>query len=245
MNATAPSPVQVLEAWERGLGEHLAVRALTMLSLLDRDSSRDELEALPVGERDGRLLTVHERLFGPVLSGYADCPGCGTPMEFRLDTAGLRPRSPVAAGGWSEMILGDLRVQFRVPTSSDLLTIANAADVQTARRRLAERCVGEVSTSAAVLAPSALPEMMIDRLSDAIAATDTGADQEISLQCADCGHAWTLTLDIVSFLWAELNALAKRLLHDVHVLAWAYGWREADILSMSEARRRWYVERVA
>ena len=49
-------------------------------------------------------------------------------------------------------------------------------------------------------------------------------------------------MDILSFLWAEVDSLAKRLLCDVHILAWAYGWREKDILALSEFRRRYYLD---
>jgi len=50
--------------------------------------------------------------------------------------------------------------------------------------------------------------------------------------------------DIVSFFWSEICVQAKRLLREVHILARAYGWREADILSMSAARRQLYLEMV-
>jgi hypothetical protein len=50
--------------------------------------------------------------------------------------------------------------------------------------------------------------------------------------------------DIISFFWTELDSLARRLLQDVHVLAKAYSWREADILSMSATRRQFYLEMV-
>ena len=57
--------------------------------------------------------------------------------------------------------------------------------------------------------------------------------------------SWQLTLDIVSFLWSEISSLAKRHLREVHTLAWAYGWSEADILAMSPARRQFYLESVS
>jgi len=74
--------------------------------------------------------------------------------------------------------------------------------------------------------------------------TSGAADIALDLRCVACPHAWQLTLDIVRFLWAEVNALAKGYLNEVHMLAWAYGWREADILAMSSARRQFYLERV-
>jgi hypothetical protein len=51
--------------------------------------------------------------------------------------------------------------------------------------------------------------------------------------------------DIGAFLWEEIAAQARRLLREVHTLARAYGWREADILVMSAARRQAYLEMVS
>ena len=45
------------------------------------------------------------------------------------------------------------------------------------------------------------------------------------LTCPQCSHHWHAPLDIVSFVWSEIHAWAVRLLHDVHALALAYGWR--------------------
>jgi hypothetical protein len=55
-------------------------------------------------------------------------------------------------------------------------------------------------------------------------------------------HSWDVLFDIVSFFWAEIGAWAQRLLREVHALASAYGWREADILALSAWRRRQYLD---
>jgi hypothetical protein len=64
----------------------------------------------------------------------------------------------------------------------------------------------------------------------------------LDLRCPTCGHSWHALFDIVAFFWAELASQAKRLLREVHTLARAYGWREADIVSMSARRRQLYLE---
>jgi hypothetical protein len=46
----------------------------------------------------------------------------------------------------------------------------------------------------------------------------------------------------VPYLWTEISVAAQRLLIDVHALARAYGWDQDDILGMSSARRRFYLE---
>jgi len=51
--------------------------------------------------------------------------------------------------------------------------------------------------------------------------------------------------DIGSFLWAELDAWAARILGEVHELASVYGWSEHDILEMSAVRRQAYLHLIA
>ena len=77
-----------------------------------------------------------------------------------------------------------------------------------------------------------------------LAKADPQADVLINLHCAACQHPWQVALEIECFLWAKLNALAKRLLREVHVLAQTYGWRETDILAMSAVRRQIYLEMI-
>ncbi|MGH8523199.1 MAG: phage baseplate protein, partial [Gammaproteobacteria bacterium] len=70
---------------------------------------------------------------------------------------------------------------------------------------------------------------------------DPQSNLQISLTCPACGHCWEALFDIVFFLWAEINHWAERTLRAVHLLARAYGWREADVLAMSPTRRQMYL----
>jgi len=71
---------------------------------------------------------------------------------------------------------------------------------------------------------------------------DPHADIRLDLDCSACQARWQAPFDIVPFLWSAVDAWALRLLRDVHRLARAYGWREADILALSPPRRRCYLE---
>ena len=57
-----------------------------------------------------------------------------------------------------------------------------------------------------------------------------------------CGGAWQGVLEVIDFLWAEIRTRARRLLQEIDALARAYGWREAEILALSDARRGLYVQ---
>jgi hypothetical protein len=67
-------------------------------------------------------------------------------------------------------------------------------------------------------------------------------DVQLSLACPACKRQWETAFDIASFLWGEIHAWAQRVLREVATLARVYGWREADILSMSAGRRQAYLE---
>ena len=68
------------------------------------------------------------------------------------------------------------------------------------------------------------------------------ADLVIDVACPECGEATRAELDIASYLWTELDAWARDVLLDVHLLATAYGWSEPEILALSPTRRRYYLE---
>jgi len=89
-----------------------------------------------------------------------------------------------------------------------------------------------------------LPKQVLAMLSTYIEALDPLTEVHTDLTCPACETQWQLLFDIVTFLWAEISMQAKRLLREVHILAHAYGWREADILSMNPIRRQFYLEMV-
>jgi hypothetical protein len=195
---------------------------------------------LSIGERDRRLLALHEVLFGPTLNSYAECPQCSAELEFQVDARGLLAAVTPGKTTGLELAIEDLRVRFRLPTTVDLEAISETHDVSSARRRLAERCIVE-TVSVEAGAPSSPGGTTVDRIADAIALAEADADAVVHVHCAECHQTWAVVVDIGSFLWTEVNALVKSLLHQVHTLAWAYGWREADVLGMTSVRRAFYL----
>ncbi|MGW6805848.1 hypothetical protein ACWGCF_46290, partial [Streptomyces sp. NPDC055039] len=87
-----------------------------------------------------------------------------------------------------------------------------------------------------------LPADVQRRLAEKAAEADPAADVTLNVNCPECGGATPAALDITSYLWTELDAWARDLLLDVHLLASAYGWSEPEILALSPLRRRYYLE---
>ncbi len=232
-----------LAAWEAGAGQHPLDRALTLLQAAQPGASRGALAALPVGERDVRLLRLRAATLGPSLAAFTACPACGERLETAFDTTPLLDAPPADEG--HEAQGGGVRMRFRLPDSRDLAAAARGGSVGRARRTLAERCVLEaVRDDGAAVAPSELPEEAAAALSEAMGRAAPAADVTLALSCPACGHGWEAGLDVASVLWAEVAARARALLREVHTLAAAYHWGEAEILAMSPARRRAYLQMV-
>jgi hypothetical protein len=75
-----------------------------------------------------------------------------------------------------------------------------------------------------------------------MAEADPLAEVLVDHSCSACGGAFTADLDVGSFVWAELQARARRLMKEVDLLARAYGWTETEVLALSERRRAAYLE---
>jgi hypothetical protein len=236
----------LLRVWEVGEDQHPLDRALTLLAAACPELTWDELAALSVGQRDARLLTLRERTSGPSLNGFAECPRCAERLAFDVEVANLRAAtSPDTQEEVRELVTGGLTLRFRLPNSWDLAAVLGSQNPAAARSLLVQRCVLEARRDGTPVVGSELPAEAIARLSERMAECDPQAEVLLDLRCPTCDHAWRALFDIVAFFWTELAAQAKRLLREVHTLARAYGWREADILSMSARRRRFYLEMIA
>ncbi|MFJ9929857.1 hypothetical protein ACIRU5_27990 [Streptomyces misionensis] len=229
----------LLATWEAGLAEAPAGRALLLHGTARPDLDATALPAVPLGEREGDLLALRRALFGERMQVRLDCHACGADMEFELDAGEFarsldRPARHVVRlteGGWD--------IAFRLPAAADLTAAARAADPRAA---LLARCLVSATHDGTPRTADALPAPVQRRIAEAAQAADPGADVTLNVGCPECGTATRAELDIASYLWTELDAWARDMLLDVHLLATAYGWSEPEILALSPLRRRYYLE---
>jgi hypothetical protein len=234
---------ELLSVWDRGRLQPPVQRALTLLAAACPETPPDSLAELPIGARDGRLLALREGTFGPRLAALARCPACGQRLDLTFAVADVRAPGPPSDGELRLTAAGH-DLCFRLPTSRDLLAAAGSDGVPAVRQRLLERCLIEARQGGAARTADGLPPQVVTAVVEHMARADPQADVRLAVTCPACGQAWEEAFDIVSYFWAEIDAWALRLLRDVHTLASAYGWREADILALSAWRRQCYLEMV-
>ena len=237
----APAAAALLAAWESGFSLAAPARPLALLAL-GTDAVDGKLADDPtVGERDRRLLRLRARVFGNALTALVSCPRCGEPAEVALAISDLLLESVPGEAGEHTLEAAGRAVRFRLPTAGDLVAAAALDEVALARAAILDRCLLSVDGVPAADAPP-LSELVVGKVAEAMAAADPQAGVELAIDCPECDAGWCAPFDIGAFFWAELHAWAQRTLLDVHTLARAYGWREADVLALSSARRKLYVE---
>lgn len=235
-----------MHVWERGLTYSAVDRTLVLLEAACPDMSREEIANLMIGERDNRLLTLRQWLFGHQITSASDCPHCKQLMEWSTSTDALRlqPENDQEPNARQNLLLKhrDYQVEFRLPTTRDLVAVGQIDEISAASQALLKRCIDKIERKGKPVAQSRLPKGLTDRILAKMEQMDPQANLRVELVCANCQHQWEASFDIVTFLWSEIQSWAKQTLRAVHTLARAYGWREADILEMTPLRRQFYLE---
>jgi hypothetical protein len=235
---TVLTSARLLDAWEWAHPLPPASRPLVLLAAAGRADGGD-LDDLPIGVRDGYLLDLVEATFGPCLEAVVSCPACRERLELSCAVAQIRAAPASALEGVSA---SGYELTVRPPTSADLAAAARSREPDGARSELLRRCVGILSGPEAD--PQRLPEPVVAAAEEAMLAADPQAEVLVAVTCGACGEQWQADLDVAAFVWAQVEAWARRCAAEVHALAVAYGWSEAETLAMSPWRRNLYLQMV-
>jgi hypothetical protein len=226
-----------LNLWETGFRRHPLDRALLTLGAALPETPYESLADWPLGRRNKALAELRCSCFGHGLRAWIACTHCAEKLEFEMDGRVLAGEGLEGGRGSEEPIFVNGRA-FRLPTSRDLALTAGESNPVVAAIRLVDSCRVEAGES------SGWTEEELDEIGERMAFADPLAETRLTLNCPKCGNEWEETIDIASFLWEEIEARVRRLLFAIHTLASAYGWAEAEILSLSENRRALYLEMV-
>ena len=232
------------------------------LTVGDREALLLHLRRATVGERIACVLRCPR-------------PDCGEPMDLDLAVGDLLlpPYAAAAPTHETELAVDDTcwRLRFRLPTGRDQEEAALLArtDAAAAGGWLLASCIESVEVAeagtgaggpamdgaamdgrsaggpAAGTGAGLLPAQVAERLGELMAELDPQAELLLRLPCPRCGHEFTAPFDTAAFFFHELAARVTTLYREVHRLALAYHWSEAEILALDGRRRRRYLELLA
>jgi len=213
-----------------------------------------DADVASLGARNAALLSLRARLLGRTQALRCTCVHCSATNEFSVDCDALA-RSlipPTGADGLHSLKSDGYVVEFHAPTPvtvRDCVTLSEAKGLGPEPSghgfadALLSSCVVQCSDSRGVACDvTHLPDGVLEALGAALERIEPGASVEFDVICAECGAQWSAPMDCADVVWTEIQARAERLLLDIDVLARTYGWREDDVLALSDTRRAAYLQ---
>jgi len=194
---------------------------------------------LPIADLDFLLLRVRQTQVGDLIRAEAVCPvsDCAKPVDVSFRVSGyLAYHRPVRPHGVTDVADGwyhasNVDAEFRAPRASDLIM---AAETGNPAAFLVTRC----------MRPSDAGPRVRRRVERLVSLMAPSLAEDLAARCAECGSSIRLRFDPLDYVLRELRGQALGIHDDVHILASAYHWREADILALPRSRRAMYVEMV-
>ena len=229
----------LLDVWDQACALDRPWRELAVLAAASGETPA-RLATLSIGERDRLLLAARARTFGRRMDCETSCASCDARLELSLDAVELSVSRSAIDDDDLEVEAQGMSVRFRLPDSTDIAACRDAPDDPV--EHLLARCVEVLTPPDGTTAVATLPQAVRDAVTERMAMLDPQAEMLLDLECPECGVRSQTSFDPAAYFLAEIDARAACLLGEVHVLARAYGWSEADVLALGPARRRRYLE---
>jgi hypothetical protein len=212
-----------------------------------RPAGADFVRSLTVGDREALLLHLRRITLGGRMSCVFGCPACAEKMDLDLEAAALllppyahdghvhRARMDGDGAAWD--------VAFRLPNGGDQEAAAALVrrDEQKAVALVLRRCIQSIAATSGE-APGDVPPAVARALPGLMSELDPQAEMLLDATCPSCHEAVRLCFDAGQYLLREVAQRAGALFREVHLLASQYHWSESEILAMTAARRRRYLE---
>ncbi|MDD7942424.1 hypothetical protein PHK61_28815 [Actinomycetospora lutea] len=194
----------------------------------------DGVRRSPLGVHHQRMLRLHGQIGGRALDAVVTCARCSTENEFAVPIGAICAVPEPATDAEVALAVGVALVRYRLPTLSDLAAISGMSVPEGLASLAARTCLDDEAPE--------LADGDIGRLAEAWEELDPAAAVQVDLVCAECRADVVADVAVAEFVADELDRTVDGLVHQVDVVARAYGWSEDAILALPAQRRRRYVE---
>jgi hypothetical protein len=190
------------------------------------------------------LLAIALATCGPTTAAIASCghPDCGRQMELELLLESFVTEATPAMA-WKAP--DGRHVRCHLPNGADQLAWYQQARHSGScdERWLARRLIDSID-EAPVDADWTIPQAWLEPLASLLDEHDPLTALTVRIECPFCACQNEIEVDLEQLLISNLHECQRALLNDVHRLACAYHWNEAEIVALAPWRRARYLSRV-
>jgi hypothetical protein len=225
-------PGETLALWEALASTSPVARGAAVLVALGAAEGLTDAVRMPLATAARAALGELRERAGPEVQTVLPCPQCAAMLDVPLALDDLLAVTEDPSGTHRVTVDGAV---VRCPTTEDLLVALASGQPSVTLR---ERCV----TWPAGVDATTLDPAVRDRVGAAAEELAGASALAVRLSCPDCGGEVTAEVDPVALLADRVSDEVRDLLGDVAELAAAFGWSETEVLQLSDARRRAYLD---
>lgn len=195
-----------------------------------------ELAKDTLGERNRKLIALHDQLGSDWLDASVTCGSCANASVSPIPKAALRalPRPQILV---AEFAYGDRQLRYRLPTMADFEATSLIEQPQSKRAIIDLCALDSDGTPASLFSDEEIAE--IQAKFDGL---DPLANIKVESTCPQCTAVTTGSIDIAAIVSAYLDDTLTSLLNAIDQIASEYGWGEAAIVALPSDRRDYYVK---
>lgn len=229
----------LLDHWsvEPGPADHGRLAAL----LIARGADKPALGEESLGERNRRLIALHDEWATGEIEARVTCAACTTANSFAVPKAAMRELPPPPPDAVVSVVHAGRSLRYRLPAMADIAAVAGIGAMPAMRAAMLDRCALDSDG----VPTSQLDAATIDAIEAGFDQLDPLASIVVESACSDCGAAIAARVDLAAFVAADIDRIHAALLRDIDAIAAAYGWAEAAIVALPADRRTRYVAMIA
>lgn len=196
-------------------------------------ASWDVAHRLSVGDRQFlvRQLGAHLGFDAEWLSAH--CRDCDAAFDFQVRHSAFPVKPAAESYPYTQASTSRGEVRLRVPSGADQEAVAGVEDMDAATRRLVSRLLVDGEAGDFSAEDIAAMEAALETAAPEVATVVQGV-------CPECGAENQVEVDP----YRCLDRDARQIFAEIHALASAYHWSEAEIVSLPVARRKTYLRLV-
>lgn len=224
------------------------------------DITTGVVRSLPAGDRDYLILKLRQMTFGNKVEATLVCPNpdCGEKVDINFQLSNI----PIKQGKISSPVFTvklpkqaafkdnkgnkHYRVEFRLPNGGDQEALALSVEKNEpeAVNKLLARCIRKIGKiteiNQSMVEKLTLPAR--EKIENAIEELAPQVEQDMETTCRECNNVFSFPFNMSKFFLDEMKINLDQLYWEVHFLAFYYKWSEGEILSMTNKKRRKYLE---
>lgn len=206
-------------------------------SVGDKTMDKKLAAELCIADRRHLMQQIGILLEGDYLWLNPTCEHCSMPFDIGFARSSLPIKPAGKSFPYTEITLRGKRCTLRVPNGADQEYIAEMEPFE-AEKILLLRCISDVSEGSPIIEfVESLGDEEITAIEEALDDIAPDLGTHLDACCPDCGHT-----QIVEFDPYRINGfLGTDLYEEVHTLAMAYHWGEAEILALPTEDRHLYI----